>query len=93
MVTFSMLEVAVSMGYDTQIGDDNWISTGINFDNRDFELDENEAQEEWLDEDSNNDEDEDGDEDNQPDIVGELEPRLHEDDNVGEIEPHLHEHL
>ena len=91
MVTFSMLGVVVSVGYDTQMGDDDWVSTGINFDNQDFESDENEADEEWLDEDSNNDEDEDGDEDNQPDIVGELELSLHEDDNVQESEPHLHE--
>ena len=65
MVIFSMLEVAVSVGYDTQMEDDDWISTEINSDNQDFESDENEADEEWLDENSNNDEDE----DNQSNIV------------------------
>ena len=68
------------------MGDDDWVSTEINSDSRDFELDKNEAEKEWLDEDSNNDEDEDedGDEDDQPNnneasrIVEESEPRLHE---------------
>ena len=63
MVTSPMMEIIVSAGYDTQMEDDNWISTGINSDNRDFELDENKVEEEWLDEDSNNDEDEDKDDD------------------------------
>ena len=91
MMTSSMLEVAVSVGYDTQIGNDGQVSTGINSDNQGFGSDKNETDEEWLDEDSNNNEDEEGDEDNQPDIIGELESRLHEDDNVGESEPRLHE--
>ena len=90
-MTSPILEVVVSVGYDTQIRDDDWVNTEINSDNRDFESDENETDEEWIDEDSNNDEDEDGNEDNQPDIIEELKSHLHEDDNVGEPEPHLHE--
>ena len=90
MMTSPMVEVAVSTGYDTQIGDDNYVSTGINSNNQDFESDENEAEEEWLDEDSNNDEDKDGDKDDQSNIIEELKSHLHEDDNVGEFESHLY---
>ena len=81
MMTSHIMEVVVSTGYDTQMGDDDWINTGINSDNRDFESNENETKEEWLNEDNNNneDQDEDGDEDDQSDInIGESESRLHE---------------
>ena len=45
MMTSLMVEVAVSVEYDTQMRDDNWISIRINSDNRDFESDENEIEE------------------------------------------------
>ena len=48
MVISSMLGVAVSVGYDTQMGDDDWVSTGINSDNSGFESNENEAMKNGL---------------------------------------------
>ena len=78
IVISSMVEVVVSAGYETHIGNDDWVGSGINFVNLDFESDESEDEDYWMDEDSSNDndEDEDGDED---------------DINVGEPQSHLHE--
>ena len=56
MVTSPMVKIVVSAGYNTQMGDDDWISIGINSDSRGFESNEIKAEEEWLDEDNNNDE-------------------------------------
>ena len=79
MVTSPMVEVVVGMGHNTQMGDDDWVSTEINFDSQGFKSDKNVAEEEWFDEDSNNDEDEDDQPYNNVTAmtVGEPEPRLH----------------
>ena len=63
MVTSPMVKVVVSVGYETHIGDDDWVGGGINFDNLDFESDESENEDYWMDEDNSSDDDDDEDED------------------------------
>ena len=41
IVTSPLVEVVVSVGDDTHIGNDDWVVGGINFDSLGFELDEN----------------------------------------------------
>ena len=83
MVTSPLLEVMVSAGDDTHIGNDDWIVGGINSDSLGFESDESGDEDCWMDENSSNNdddgEDENDDEDVQPNNnVGELQSCLHE---------------
>ena len=83
MVTSPLLEVVVSAGDVTHIGNDDWIVSGINSDNLGFESDESGDEDDWMDEDSSSHDDDEevehGDEDVQPNInVGEPQSRLHE---------------
>ena len=72
MVTSPLLEVVVSAGDDTHIGNDDWVVGGINSDNLGFESDESEDEDYWMDEDSSSNddggEDENDNEDVQPNI-------------------------
>ena len=82
MVTSPLLEVVVSTGNDTHIGNDDWIVCEINSYSLGFESDESGDEDYQMDEDSSSNddgEDENDDEDVQANInVGEPQPRLHE---------------
>nr|XP_019706833.1 uncharacterized protein LOC109506005 [Elaeis guineensis] len=75
-VTSPLLEVVVSAGDDTHIGNDDWVVGGINSDNLDFESDESEDEDYWMDEDSSTNDDDGEDENDDEDVQANI--------NVGE---------
>ena len=83
MLTSPIVKVVVSAGYDTHIGDDNWVGNGINSDNLGFESDESRDEDYWMDEDSSSNDDDGEDENDDEDVQANI--------NVGEPQSHLYE--